>query len=173
MTIPRKGRRTFARSILQPFCRIEFNDSGLPMLAPRRSMEFSGRVQSGRDSATKDDGSQRTKRERARRAKEILGRDEARTVSLLSELITRRTANRAKWIFSRGYDALADISRQDIRAAGWTRGIIHALAGNASLVTRWGPTFLPMIEIKSVDTREIIRKIIIDKTFLRSSSWWI
>lgn len=70
-------------------------------------MEFSGRVQSGRDSATKDDGSQRTKRERARRAKEILGRDEARTVSLLSELITRRTANRAKWIFSRGYDALA------------------------------------------------------------------
>lgn len=52
------------------------------------------------------------------------------------------------------------------------RGIIHALAGNASLVTRWGPTFLPMIEIKSVDTRAI-RKIIIDKTFLRSSSWWI
>ena len=58
-------------------------------------------MQSGRDSATKDDGSRQRERERQRgkgvRAGEK-SRDEAHIVSLLSqaELITSRTAKRAK-----------------------------------------------------------------------------
>ena len=54
-------------------------------------------MQSGRDSATKDDGSRQKGRERERE-RETLSQDEARIASLLSraELITSRTAERAK-----------------------------------------------------------------------------
>ena len=112
----RKGRRTletFTRSILLPF----FAGFNLTILDYRcrgwsqggsSSSSWNSRAQSGRDSATKD-------KERGReREKETLGnRDEARVFSLLSraELITRRTANRAKrqsgYILSRIRDAFA------------------------------------------------------------------
>ena len=114
------------------------------------SSSWNSRAQSGRDSATKD-------KERGReREKETLGnRDEARVFSLLSraELITRRTANRAKrqsgYILSRIRDAFAYAHQQAgkilERAAGWT----SCYGNNNTSCTRREQCFLLRRSIKS------------------------
>lgn len=98
----------------------------MPGLVPRRfvvELEFSSAI----GSRFRHEG----QRERERGRETLGNRDEARVFSLLSraELITRRTANRAKWIYSledaRCVRVRALASRQDIRESRWVDKLLR------------------------------------------------